>query len=561
MKQLFTASCAIAAVLTASPASAQDYDGVTGGSPGDSATAEEDEGDEVRERGRIQISPYIEASQVLVAQLSPGDDVLTYTQLAAGVEAAITGRNNGGSVSLRYERNIAQTDGALDSDTLSGVARGYATIVPQAVTVEAGALATRTQVDGNGGTSLNPVVDTGRESRVYSAYAGPSVHAEVGDVVLNGNARVGYTRAEAPEAIIVTPGSDPVDVFDDSVVYSAAAHAATKPGTILPVGVGIGGGYTREDISNLDQRVEDAYVRADVTVPLSPRLAVVGGVGYEDVTVSSRDAARDVNGNPVIGSDGRLVTDQSAPRQIAYEADGLIWDVGVLWRPSSRTSLAATVGRRYDSTTYYGSFAYAPNTRSSVNVSVYDTVSGFGGLLTTALAGLPTEFAATRNPLTGDLNGCVDSLEGGNCLTGALGSLRSSVFRSRGIAASYLRQLGRLSAGVGAGYNQREFIARRSTVLADADGLTDENYYVTGYLGTQIGRDVSLSANAYASWTDSEFAGAGGASAYGASASYGQRLYQGLSARAAVAIDHFENDVAEDDITAASALVGLRYDF
>ena len=561
MKRLISLPILAIGLTAAASATAQDFDSPTGGD-GDLATAgDEARGERVAGTGRPVVQPYIEASQVLVAELSPGDDVLTYTQVAVGVDAAIAGRNNAGSVSLRYERNIAGSDGALDSDTLSGVARGYATVVPRVLTVEGGALAARTQIDGNGGTSLNPVIETDSESRIYSVYAGPNVHTEIGSAVVNANYRIGYSRVEAPDAVIVSPGADPVDVFDDSVVQNAAVHVATNPGDPLPVGLGVGAGWRQEDISNLDQRVRDSYVRADVTVPVTPSLAVVGGVGYEDVEVSSRDALRDAAGNPVIDDGGRFVTDESEPRRIAYDAEGLIWDVGVLWRPSSRTSLAATVGRRYDSTTYYGSFAYAPSKRSSVNVSVYDTIAGFGGLVNDALVALPTEFTASRNPLTGDLNGCVDSLGGGNCLTGVLGSVRSSTFRSRGIAASYARRVGRISAGIGAGYNEREFIAADGTVLAAADGLTDETYYVTGYLGTEIGRDASLSANAYASWSDSEFLNAGSASAYGASAAYGQRIYQGLSARAAIAIDHFDSEVAEDDITAASALLGLRYDF
>ena len=53
-----------------------------------------------------------------------------------------------------------------------------------------------------------------------------------------------------------------------------------------------------------------------------------------------------------------------------------------------------------------------------------------------ALASLPTNFQANRNPLSGELNTCLASLEGGNCLGGALGSVRSPTFRSRGVAAS-----------------------------------------------------------------------------------------------------------------------------
>lgn len=547
---------AITAAMPAAPAMAQDY------GYGDDEVTSSDGRSERRSGERVvDVSPYIEVNQVLVAELSPGDEVLTYTQVAVGVDAAVQGRNNGGSVSLRYERNFAGNDGALDSDTLSGVARGYATVVPQALTLEAGGLAARTRVDGNGSSTLNPVTDTDSESRIYSVYAGPNLHTRAGDAHINANYRIGYTRVEAPDAIVLAPGADPVDVFDDSLVQSANVHIGTQPGEPLPIGVGVGGGWTQEDISNLDQRVVDRYVRGDVSIPLGRSVNLVGGVGYEDVEVSSRDALRDANGDPVVGADGRFVTDTSQPRQIAYEADGLIWDVGVIWRPSTRTSLAAHVGRRYDSTTYYGSFAWAPDNRSAFNVSVYDGISGFGGLVNRALVDLPTEFEATRNPLTGDINGCVASLGGNNCVTGALGSVRSAVFRSRGVAASYSRQIGRLSAGIGAGYDRRKFIAGQNTVLAGADGLVDENYYVVGYLGAQLDRQSAISTNAYANWSTTDFANGGDASAVGASAAYSRNIIDGLSARAAVAIDHFESDASLEDLTAASALLGLRYDF
>ena len=514
----FASACAFAALALATPASAQQ-------------TADEEAAEERAGTG-ARLDPYIEASQVLVAELSPGDDVVTYTQVAVGVDASVTGRNNGGSLSLRYERNIGYGDDALDSDTISGVARGYATIVPRALTIEGGALAARTRVDGNGGATLNPLVGEDSESRIYSAYAGPNLHTRAGDVEVNANYRVGYTRVEAPDALVVTPGGAPVDVFDESVVHAAGFHAGTSPGEPLPVGLGVGGGWVQEDVSNLDQRVQDRFVRADVQVPVSRDLALVGGVGYEDVEVSSRDAVRDADGNPVIGDDGRFVTDESEPRRIAYEASGLIWDVGVMWRPSSRTALEAHVGRRYDSTTYYGTFAWAPSSRSSVNVAVYDTVSGFGGLLNTALANLPTEFSAARNALSGDFTGCVGGEDGANCLAGVLGSVRSAVFRSRGIAAGYGVRLGRIDTGLGVGYQRRKFIAAPGTVLAAANGVVDEAYWVNYYIGAQVGRTAALDGNVYASWIDSGFVDSGEVFALGASAAYRQSITGRLSARA-----------------------------
>ncbi|MEL7445504.1 MAG: preprotein translocase subunit YajC [Pseudomonadota bacterium] len=509
----------------------------------------------------VAVQPYIEVSQILSAELTPGDDVLTYTQVAAGVDVSAQGRNSGLSASVRYERNIGYGDDVVDSDTISGIARGYLSVVPRALTLEAGALASRTRVDGAGGTTSNPLVrENDAEGQIYSGYIGPNINTSIGQVELTGYGRVGYTRFETDNAVFDANG-DPVDVFDESVTYNANLRAGVAPGEPLPIGVGVGGGYFQEDISNLDQRVRDVYVRGDITVPVSSTLALVGGVGYEDVEISSRDALRDINGDPVIGNDGRFVTDQSTPRVLAYDVDGFIWDVGVLWQPSSRTSLAATIGRRYDSTTYYGSFSYVPNSRSQFNVAAYDGVSGFGGVLNNSLASIPTEFSAVRNSLTGDFGGCVGGDEGAVC-TDALGSVRSATFRGRGVQATYQRRLGRFNASVGAGYNQREFIAAAGTVLEAADGLTDESYYVTGSLGREIGQNASLQANAYINWFDNgSLDGGGDLTAYGASAAYSRSIAGNLSARAALAVDYFDSEFSAEDFAFATALLGLRYDF
>lgn len=533
--------------LSASPALAQDQG--QGQSQG---------GDVPGQRSNRVVQPYIEVSQIISAELTPGDDVLTFTQIAAGVDINVQGRNSGAAVSLRYERNIAYGDDALDSDTISGIARGTLALVPNALSLEAGALASRTRVDGGGGTTANPLVREDAESRFYSAYAGPSLQTRVGDVDLQGVARVGYNRFET-DAALVNPQGEVIDAFDDSVTYLGQIRAGVRPDVILPVGLAVTAGGFQEDIGNLDQRVRDLYVRGDVTVPLTPSLALVAGAGYEDVEISSRDAVRDANGAPVIGSDGRFVTDSSAPRQIAFAVDGLLWDVGVLWRPSSRTNLAASVGRRYDSTTYYGTFTYVPNQRSAFALSAYDGVSGFGGIANNALAGLDSDFEAIRNPVTGDFGGLVSGTEG-LATIGALGSVRSAAFRGRGVRASYQRQLGRTTAAIGAGYDRRTFIAAAGTVLGAVDGLTDESYYVIAGLSREIGQNANVTTNAYANWFDA--AGSNGnVTALGGSAAYNQSLTSRLVGRAAIAVDYIDSEFTAQDFAVATALVGLRYNF
>ncbi len=521
---------------------------------------EAEDGGESRQRS--EISPYIEAAQVLQAELSPGDDVVIYSRLAAGVDATITGRNSAAAVSLRYERRIGWSDDAPDGDVISGVARGSLAIVPRELTMEAGAMATHTRVDGGGAASIGPFADANSESQIYSLYAGPSLTTQMGDVQVEAHYRIGYNRVEAPEVLSVAPGADPVDVFDDSTVHLANARIGTSPTDgPLPVGLGVGGGFYQEDLSNLDQRVRDTYVRGDVMVPLSPNVALVGGVGYEDVEISSRDALRDpVTNEPVIGSDGRFVTDESQPRQIAYQTDGLIWDVGVVWRPSRRTSLEAHVGRRYGSTSFYGTFAYAPSQRSSLNIAVYDNVAGFGGQLTNALSNLPADFTAFRNPLTGDLAGCLVGSEGSACLNGVLGSVRSATFRARGVAAAYGRSYGRLSLGIGAGYDRRKFIAAPGTVLAGANGLVDETWWIGASANYSIDQRSGLSGNVYANWFNSGASSLGDLSSYGATANYWRNLTEKLSANAAISVDAISREML-DDLTVASALVGMRYQF
>ena len=512
-------------------------------------------------RPGVHLSPYIEAAQIVTAELSPGNEVLTYTRLAAGVDASMAGRNSAASVSLRYERYIGWGDRAGSGDVISGVARGYTTIAP-GLQVEAGALAARSNVDANGASGFGGVGLGGDSGRVYSIYAGPALSTHAGDVKIDANYRFGYTRVEEPDRVVVTPGGGgSFDVFDDSTIHNANIHAGARPGDILPVGLGLGAGYYREDVSNLDQRVQDFHARADVTLPVALDVALVGGVGYEDVRISSRDVLRDTQGFPVVGGDGRFVTDRSSPRAIAYDTDGIIWDAGVLWRPSRRTALEAHVGRRYGSTTYYGSFAYAPNARSSINVAVYDNVSGFGGQVSRALADLPAEFEANRDPLTGELVGCVSSLEQGNCLVGVLGSIRSSIFRARGVMANYSVQLGRISAGIGAGYDRRKFIGARGTILEASNGVIDENIWLSGYLNARLDERSSLSTNVYANWFDSGSAFGGKSTGLGATVAYGRTIADNIRATAALGLDGVMREAPLVDVWEASALVGVKYSF
>ena len=186
-------------------------------------------------------------------------------------------------------------------------------------------------------------------------------------------------------------------------------------------------------------------------------------------------------------------------------------------------------------------------------------MSGFGGILNNSLASLNSDFVAQRNPVTGDFGGLVTGQEGGG-LVNSFGSVRSAAFRGRGLAASYQRQIGRLNAAIGAGYDRRTFIGAEGTVLEAADGITDESYYVIGSLSRNLGRSGDIQANGYITWFEPEGTN-GDLTAYGASAAYNRSITNRLSARAAVAVDFIDSDFTTEDFATATALLGLRYDF
>ncbi len=507
---------------------------------------------------RVSVTPYIEAQQVLVADLKDGGDVLTYSTVAVGVDASIQTRRAEGQINARYERLIAYDNGVEDQDIITGLARG-SVAVAHGLSLEAGGVATRSKVDGRGASPTNLVGNPDNVTQVYSVYAGPTFSTQAGPLSINAAYRAGYTKVESKDVGSLPPGQQPVGIFDDSVSHSATASVGMQPG-VLPVGWAASVGYDREDAGQLDQRYEGKFARFDVTVPITPGLAVVGGVGYEKIEVSERDAVRDALGDPIVDNKGRYVTDPASPRLTAYESDGIIWDAGVLWRPSNRTSVTASYGRRYGTDTYSGSLSYQPNNQWAANVSVYDSVSGFGNLLNDSLSNLPTQFNAARNPLSGDIGGCAFGQSGAFCFNDALQTASSAAFRSRGVNASITSSVGGWETGFAAGYNRRKFLASNIGAQADISGLVDENYFAVAHLGREIDRQSRFDTNVYANYFDPGFLNAPDVLALGVNAAYYRQIIRGLSATAAVGLDSYKQEDFNRELT-GSALLGLRYSF
>lgn len=508
------------------------------------------------------VQPYVELSQVVTADLT-NDDVLTYSQIAAGIDAGVTGERAEAQISYRYERRIDWDDRVADSDVHSGLARGSYRLTP-ALSLDAGALATRTRVDIRGAAPGVLAGNVDNVTQVYSVYGGPSLSTTAGPVQLGASYQAAYTKVEVPDAIGLGPRERRRDYFDESSSHIVTGTAGIAAGTLLPVGITLSGAYDREDAGQLDQSYEGWFGRGDVVLPVSRTFALRGGIGYERIEARQRDPLTDTNGDAVTDGNGRFVTDPASPVRIAYRTDGLIYDAGVIWRPSSRLELQANAGWRYGGETYTGLLSWQVEQDTGLRVAVYDGIETFGRQLRDGLRQLPTQFATQPDPFGQQFSGCVfGSRPGesgvGGCLNDAFQSASSASYRARGVDAVLSTARGRSSYGIGLGYSNRRLYAPRGAPGIDLFGVEDESYYAQGFWSRALSRASAVDLNVFANYYDTRLAAGDGVLGLGATGSYSHNFGR-LGTIASLGIYAYEQDGFDSQVS-AQALLGARYSF
>ena len=511
---------------------------------------------------RTQITPYLEIQQVLSADFNDGD-VLTYTGIGGGVNGTVETRRVSATIGYNYQHRIAWNDGRDNDGVHSGIAAVGVQLVPNLLRFDAGAMATQTNADPR-----LPTTEFGgfeeNVARVYSAYAGPTLSTQIGGIDVGASYRLGYVHIDDDSLSggDLPPGLPPIQRYSSSTVHNATASIGMGPGR-LPFGWTVGGGYVREDMDRLDSTYEAYYVRGDIVVPLSPTLAVTAGAGHETIESSQQDILR-VGGVPVTDANGSVVADPSKPRLLTYDESGLIWDAGVIWRPSPRTELQGRVGRRYGSMTYTASLQHQLNQSYSFNASVYDNVSSFGRLLVADLSGMPRSFKLPRPGLgqsPGGVGECVFGNDPGTgvCFDDALRSIDNFNFRNRGASLMLSGGRGPWSYGVGAGYNTRRYYAPPGPDFV-LHGVTDQSFSLSANAGRRLSRTSGFDLAAYAAWYDSGIVDADGSFSTGATGTYYRTIFHDrISATASAGV--FTSQAGDFDRTVGSAMVGLRYSF
>lgn len=521
-------------------------------------------------RRRVEVTPYLELDVTALTDLKNGGGTQVYAGASAGVDASIVSQRAEAQLSYRYTYRFGLSDNTGDSQVHSGLARARVEAVPNLLNIEGGALATRVRTDSRGAAPLVGLGNPSNVSQLYSFYVGPTLATRVDDLDLTAFYRFGYNKADTQTDLFVpgvlnggqiSGGSRTIGAFDEATTHVAGASVGMRSGR-LPFGWTVSGAYAREDAGQLDAQFESKTVRGDVVVPVSPTVAIVGGVGYEKIQSSQRDPLLDGAGIPVVDRDGRFVTNPASPRRLSYDESGFIWDTGVLWRPSPRTSLEARVGRRYGSISYTGSFSWAPTPHQAVQVGVYDGVTTFGQQIGTALTRVPTRFVVQRDPFDSQFNGCVFGASGagaGTCLTPALQSIAAGTFRSRGVSALWSYSRGSLNGGVALGYSQRRFFLPPVGGFV-VDRVRDHTVYAQGFVGYTLDDRSGVQGSVYANWYDPGLTGAGDVFGVGATGTYYRTFADRLNGSASLGLYSTDVDGLDSSLVGAAQL-GLRYSF
>ena len=509
---------------------------------------------------RTSVHPYLEVQQVATMDFDRGE-VLTYTGVGGGIDASVSTRRVQATISANYQHRVAWNDRVSDSNVVSGLAAVHVDAVPGVLAFDAGAMAARSHADIRLPVPAARTIDSSNVAEIYSAYAGPTLTTHAGPVSVNASYRLGYVKVDdhSLAGTGLPPGAPRVDRYSSSTVHNATVSFGMDPGR-LPFGWTVGAGYVREDMNRLDSDFEAKYVRGDVVLPVSPTLAVTGGVGYETMQGSQQDFLRGPGGLPVLTPGGNLIPDPSRPRLETIDQDGVMWDAGIIWRPSPRTELQARGGWRYGGESFTASLSHKINSRSALNASIYDGVSSFGRLLIADLNGLPTKF---KSPSNGSLTGagCVFGNDPGTgaCFGDAFQSISNFNFRNRGASVQYSAVRGPWTMGLGAGYANRKYLAPDSSLFA-LNGVTDQSFSLQGNLGRRLTRSSGYDLDAYAAWFDSGIADTDASFGAGLTGRYYRNVFRDRL-QAQISAGLYTTQAGEFDASYGSVLVGLRYTF
>jgi uncharacterized protein (PEP-CTERM system associated) len=512
---------------------------------------------------RTTITPYIEVQQVFSVDLSGNGSAVTYTGLAGGVDASFDSPKFKGQLDYSYDHYFSENKRYRDTDIHNGLA-SFLYQPNSDFSIQASGIATRARgslATASAGLEFGNLAGT---QQIYGIQAGPSYKHSFGNVDTTADYRFGWVRStNGFGTTSLGPGQPALQNDFTTLSHTAGASIGMRPGTTgLPFGWKVSGGYENDQIHYLDSRYIDKFGRVDLTFPITDTVALEAGAGYEAARASQSAILIDGVGDAVLDDGGHLIADRSKPRLLSYDESGLVWDVGVLWRPSVRTELEIRGGQRYGQVVVTGHLTHQLSERAAVQVVAYDDIESFGRQLTGELGALPTSFTVNTLPFDSTLNTCVLGANGGQggCLS-ALNSVNSNFYRSRGVYALLSGKRGLWIYGLGVGYDNRRYIAPTSLGAVDVasfNGVREQSVTVDATIGRRLSQRSQLTVTGLVAWYDNDTLDVGSYTSYGVVGTYSYEFSRRLIGSASFGISSGTGGTSGNDV-AGTGLLALRY--
>jgi len=510
---------------------------------------------------RPEFAVSAEVQQFVEDQLSgdSGDDAI-YTEVAGTASARFSNRRLQMAGTYRLAYRIGEWGDVDENVAQDGLLRMEAKLVDEWLTLDAGAISTRSRVDPAGPAPQFNGANAKNLAQTYSIYVQPALAHHVGDLDFAASYLQSYTTNDSKDAVL--SGTALANRFESARNQEAQLIIGMERGE-LPFDWKVTSQYRRENATALAQHLRSKSVIGEITIPLTGSLAYVGSAGYESTTTSQRSALVDPGtGLPVTTRNGRFIADPASPRFLTYDVAGLIADAGVVWRPSRRTRAEIRAGRRYGDLSVTALIQMRPSERTGLTLAVTDRIQSFAQDVSSALSDAPTNL---------DLDSSVDpgrafqhclfgkTAGEGRCLGGALGQASGNTYRERAASLLFVHRMRRWNLATTLGYSHRTYIDVPGTLFS-LDGVVDQSFYgsleIAGRLNSKSGVSFSFNGNMFKNGQ----AGTSDVVSGLFSTSYYRTFGRGLRAQARFSVDASKEDGDTADVEGRAQL-GVRYDF
>ncbi|WP_340316788.1 porin family protein [Rhizorhabdus argentea] len=511
---------------------------------------------------RPEFGAFLDLQQFGEMQLSgAGGDDVTYSEVSGGATGRINNRRIVASASYRLSYRIPETGDISKSVSQDGVMRLQANVIDEWLTVDSGAIATRSRVAAGGAAPQFDSANPKNLTQTYSVFVQPSVVHRIGDLSVTASYRYAYTQNESGSTGGVLTGL-PADRFDNSKAQQGNLSLGMDNSS-LPFDWSVSSQYRRENISNLARHFRAFSTTAEVKVPITDFVALVTSGGYEQTRTSQRRALVDpLTGLPVLGKGGRFVVDPASPRLLTYDMDGLVGDAGIIWKPSRRTRLEARAGYRYGGLSMSGLLEMHPSERSGVTMVVTDRIESFGQGVSGGLADAPAnlDLGQSLDPASSYQHCLFGKSPGtGRCIGGALGQASANTYRERAASLIFNHRMRKWSFATSLGYSRRTYIDDPGTLFS-LDGVVDQSFFgdvvLTGQLTRNSGVSFSFSGNLFKNGQ----VGASDVLSGSFSSNYYRTFGRGIRAQASLAVESSKQDGVTADVSGRAQL-GVQYQF